>query len=204
MAPLPVIPDVIRTGFKFASAQGTSVNVLHWRVATPPSFGALALNFSAKAAASASTTPVRNPFAALSEFMVLSGIDVIDLSSTTSGTETQAMDEPNLSGTSNGDEIPASAVIVTISTGLRGPRHRGRVFIGPTCENSSAGGFYVDRAALQTNWDAWAQRMAEDDPLGAYVLGVASYAHSDFSDFSLLTVRSAFGTIRRRQDRRRG
>jgi hypothetical protein len=103
----------------------------------------------------------------------------------------------------SGDHSPATAAVLSLRTAQRGPRGRGRQFIGPCIESQMSDGVIAsDQAAFITSaWSAFAGLLAEHSPV--VELGVASYAHSDFNVVTSVQCSTIAGTMRRRQDQLR-
>lgn len=107
-------------------------------------------------------------------------------------------------GAGGGDTIPAAAFVISIRTGQRGPRGRGRLYIGPCVEDDQSNGVCATstRDTMQTAWNDFATDL--NDALTTPVhFGVASYVHSDFHESVSIVCDSIVGTQRRRQDQLR-
>jgi hypothetical protein len=102
----------------------------------------------------------------------------LDGSSTTHEFTPDPGNTEGLDGQASGEIIFNIALCLGFLTGQRGPRGRGRLFLGPITEGNIAGPSFhlVDFAALAGAWDAW----SADMNTAGVVPGVASYAHHDF------------------------
>jgi hypothetical protein len=115
-------------------------------------------------------TSVRTGFSIVSmEILPLDG---------TSGTVTVTDDSwgPH-GGSSTGDMVPEAALCVKFGTSLRGPAHRGRIYLGPLGESEiDSGVIQGDVDAVAAAWAAWAEAMITDPLEVVHV--VASYKHA--------------------------
>jgi len=106
-----------------------------------------------------------------------------------------------LGGTTGSDVIPQAAIVVSFHTTQRGPRGRGRMYVGPISENQQAQG----AANTTTTADmavAWAEFISNLDGDGCPMV-VASYVHADAHDVITFNIDSLIGTQRRRLDQLR-
>lgn len=98
------------------------------------------------------------------------------------------------------DMIPASAYVYSFRTAQRGPRGRGRMYIGPISESTQLNGVVTGAApgSMQTAWGEFVTA------IGVETIGlvVASYVHEDFHPVLGLTLKTVCGTQRRRQDQK--
>lgn len=97
--------------------------------------------------------------------------------------------------------VPNAPAIVKFATGLRGPRHRGRIFLPFVAEGVMASGIITsgDLTAVRAGWVAFLNDMAT----AGSAIGVASYVHADWNQAINVTVEDKLATQRRRQDRLR-
>jgi hypothetical protein len=107
-------------------------------------------------------------------------------------------------GEQSGDIIPAACAIVKVRTAQRGPRGRGRVYLGPIGESAQANGILTSAIAgrMTTAWNTWASAILAD--AATLEFGIASYKHADFHPFDTIAVEGPLGTQRRRQTQLRG
>lgn len=190
--PLPVIADTFRCTLNWASTGGVLPhNVFHVQALTGNEadlFAVLEANFTT------------NMFAFMHDGINIESVDIIKLDGS-SAQQSFNMTE-FIDGQGTGDVLPAYAAVLSLHTTQRGPRGRGRMFIGPTTEalvdnGTIGGGGFVD--ATITAWDTF-----KDDLAGAGVdLGVASYAHSDFHGVTTFSMSGVAGIQRRRQEQLR-
>lgn len=193
MAPLPVIADTYRVTLNWSNYNGvTPRNVFHVRAAS-----------SSEPEVAVTIGPLfgDSMFQAMSSGQVLTSITVIALDGISASYEYPLPTE--VGGGASGDTIPASAAIVKLGTDTRGPRGRGRVFLGPVCESAQSSGFLNDdpQSTMQTAWMAFVTAMADATP--AMSLVVASYVHADENLVTALRVEGLVGTQRRRQEQLR-
>jgi len=99
--------------------------------------------------------------------------------------------------------MPSVAALVSLRTTIRGPRGRGRQYVGPIVEQAQENGVMegTTRANLQTAWLSFANDLQELDP--AMALCVASYVHAEAVNVSTITVDQLTASQRRRQDQLR-
>jgi hypothetical protein len=97
-----------------------------------------------------------------------------------------------------GQQLPGYNIMVLGSTGLRGPRHRGRLFIPCPIESVITDGLLIEanRAEIETAWQDYRTNLASD----LINWGVASYVHADFTPYTTVTVTNKLGIIRRRRN----
>lgn len=100
-----------------------------------------------------------------------------------------------------GDFEPSTCAVVSLKTGLRGPKHRGRVFIGPVAQSKDINGTLADAGTIQTSWNTFATAIAAATP--TVNLGVASYKFASFQDVATITCDSVVGVQRRRNNQSR-
>lgn len=196
MTPLPVITDVYRVVYNWTSISGVSaVNVIH-----------VSSDSSAEPGDVLNTvldvqSDHRDMWNFLPQDQTLDSLVVTKLDGT-SASVTGSLS--GVVGTGTASVVPAVAALLHIGTGQRGPRGRGRVYIGPTTEDLITSGHVnsTPQGTAQTAWNDFA-----DDLDGALShpcqLGVASYVHADFHVFSSLVLQGLTATQRRRQDQLR-
>ena len=102
-----------------------------------------------------------------------------------------------------GQSMPQVAALVSMRTVVRGPRGRGRQYVGPLVEQAQDQGVMesTTRANLETAWVNFLSELALGDP--PLTLGVASYTHEEFQPLESITVDTITATQRRRQDQLR-
>jgi len=184
---LPVIPGVMRVTLDWQLSTGPNGhNVLH--------FAGIGSEADLFAALGANLTGDMQ--AAMSSASGLIGIDILPLDGA-SGTTSHTLDGTS-TGLASGDPLIAPAAIISLFTGLAGPRHRGRVFLPFPGEGAVNSGFVLGtvRSDMQDAWEAFRVAMAADD----WPLQVASYTHADTNDVTAVAARSVLGTQKRRVD----
>jgi len=196
MADPPIISDVWRVTVNYANVGGVRpVNVFHLR---SPSGDREEIADAIRDACDGKVLMNgMSPDFAPSTFTLLpldgaSASSVHDIAPSTWGTSS-----------ADGDWSPATAAVVSLRTAVRGPRGRGRLYIGPIVEEGIANGSLLGDTPVDLA-DAWASfgaDLASGDP--AIALGVASYVHEDFNPLIGLSVSPIVGTQRRRQDQLR-
>lgn len=100
---------------------------------------------------------------------------------------------------SSGDTLPSTAAIVSFRTGIRGPKGRGRQYVGPTTETSCANGILNEtvRTNLIASWAGFNNNLlALPDSMQ---IVVASYVHAEAYAVTSIGVPQTVGTQRRRQ-----
>jgi len=139
-----------------------------------------------------------NMWATASDEGVISDFDILALDGSSSTVNFVTGGGSTWAGQETGDPIMNAPAIIKLATGLRGPRHRGRVFIPYTAEDIQHSGIILETTAGLTTaaWEDFANALVADD----VALGVASYAHSDWNQVLNLKCERALGTMRRRQD----
>jgi hypothetical protein len=194
MAPLPVIPNVVRVGIPWQSNFGVKpYNVFH--VATSSSdLAQLALDIG-----DAMETAGGSLFGPVDDSYQFDELDLTPLDGTTPG-QTFPITAVQSGGT-GGDGIPGLCCVVSFRTAQRGPRGRGRVYLGPVSEGAQNNGILVDTGAVAAAWETFDDEMASSGSAASLV--VASYVHSEANGVTSIVVNSAGGTQRRRQSRLR-
>lgn len=190
---LPVIEDVFRVSFDYGGADGvTPANVIHVRGA---------LSDEAEVAAIMEDHMTSDMLSGMSNRMGVVGVTVLKLDGTSAGLHRVFTAVP--AGNQATGFSPASAAVVSLYTGTRGPRGRGRVFIGPICEGVIDSGILAGGVVTDLT-DAW-QQFSDDINSGTdpVQLVVASYKHADAHDVTSIACKSLLGTQRRRQDQLR-
>lgn len=194
MPPLPTITDVYRVTWNFSPSEGVTPRIVQ-HYYSPNSdvdvFGASLIAVMVDDL----FYPMPGAFEPLT-------IDVLPLDGTT---PTQSFNLPNGIAFCSGDSdmSPASAYVMSLRTAQRGPRGRGRSYIGPVADSTIQDGqvFGESYENLQVAWAAFLEAASELDPLIS--LCVASYTHSDQHVVTGITFRQVLGTQRRRQDQLR-
>lgn len=193
MPPLPTIPDVFRVTWNFATSGGVSPAIVHH-------FGA-ASGTDAEIGEAIWASTVDGVFYPMHQNYEPPSLTVLRLDGLSAGV---VVANPNLSDSNlcqaTGDLLPAVSAVMSFATGIRGPRGRGRSYIGPITEQNSDQGYLAESAgtALVDAWNDWLGALGAGSP--SIELGVASYVHETWRPVSSLRVRGKLGTQRRRQD----
>lgn len=195
MAPLPTIPNVFRVAFDWSPARGIKpVNVINVQSSSSDvqDIGGVILD----------AFDGSNAFNCMSLDSEVLGLNIIPLDGETA-TIYVPVDGQSITGGYSGEIAPAVAGLVSLRTGIRGPRGRGRLYIGPVAEGALTDGFLVEdaRSAMQSAWITSDAEMIAASP--AVRLGVASYVHSEWNQILSINVEQACATQRRRQDQLR-
>lgn len=193
MPPLPTINNIFRVTFDWNLGFSLQAhNIMHF--ADTAISGSEASLF---AALGANLTGAM--FQTMSNQCGLNGIDILPLDGASSSTH-HGLDG-TLTGLGSADGIAQACAIVSLYTGLRGPRHRGRVFLPFVAEGSQNGGVLgtSDLAAQQAAWSAFLADMDSSN----WPIAQASYVHADAHPVTAVAVKRVVGTQRRRLDQLR-
>jgi len=190
---LPVIADTYRITLNWSTQAGVAPrNVFHVR-----SSGNTAAAIGALMESEFESTM----FAGMASQFALLSLDVLPLDGS-SATLVHGMTR-SITGDSSGDFVPSTAAVCSFRTAQRGPRGRGRMYIGPCTEGVQTDGILSGTVA-SSGAAAWAEFMtdlAAASPAAALV--VASYKHADAHDVTSLIYELILGTQRRRQSQLR-
>jgi hypothetical protein len=104
-------------------------------------------------------------------------------------------------GRTAGEAVPAEAALISFRTALRGPRHRGRIYLPWVGEASQSNGAIAAAsiANMNTGWTAFISALSA----GGATLVIASYVAASAQAVSSFLVEAQSGTQRRRQSRQR-
>jgi hypothetical protein len=188
--PLPTIPDVFRCAVEWETSEPShAVNVLHVEAPgkTPADvFAQIDAGWTQDMIHLQSARGIVRRFA----------ITPLDGSSAASIFPTDG--SSRYIGDSGGQYIPQAAQLIKMTTGLGGPRHRGRLFLPYVSEDAQDAGVLGDASvALVTGaWEDFANSLLPD-----YALVVASYTHSDANQVTNIACEKLLGTQKRRMDR---
>lgn len=186
MGHLPVIANVYRVTLEWTVGGSLHMaNVLHVQQA-----GTTSPDISTEI--QSKLTP--DMFEAVSSSAHLTGVSVIQLDGSSS-TYHQSLDG-SFDGQGGTEFVPQEAAIISLFTGLRGPRHRGRVFLPAVAEDRQSSGIIASgaRTTMEGAWTDFIDGLAVDGT----ALVVASYAHSTASFVIGCTAKQRSGTQRRR------
>jgi hypothetical protein len=187
MPPIPTIGGVFRVTLNYASNQGVAPrNVFH--------VGAPLLDVTEVAGVLNDNWQTQQAQIVGDDFLPTS-FDILPLDGTTP-TSTWPFEGPGDFCNGDNEFIPEAAAVISLKTSQRGPRGRGRVFIGPAGEaNCLNGQLASDNASeLQTAWSDFSAALLPD----GVALVVASYVHEDFHLVENISVSTGLATQRRR------
>lgn len=194
MPPLPVITGVVRLTWNFAPVAGVTPRIVQHLFPATTNMEDLGGAISDSA-----TEGLFGPMLAGHEPETVSLLPLDGTSPTYEASISPT--DPLCLGT--GQMMPAVCALVQFKTGQRGPRGRGRSFVGPIVEQANLDG--VLDAATRTNLeDAWINfSIGLSSHADGALLTVASYTHEDHNLVTNLTVDNLVATQRRRQDQLR-
>ena len=191
--PLPIITNVFRTTLNWQITGGPAAHtVMHFNCAT----GGTAAVFAALSTNVTSTmwmAQIGTCLITSVSILPLDGIAATVIYSTGSGTK--------WGGPQVGDYVVAPSVLVKLTTGARGPSHRGRAFLPYPAEAAIANGALSGstQGSMQTAWNTFYTAMSS----AAVIPVVASYKHSTATNVQSYFVENLLGSQRRRQSRLR-
>jgi hypothetical protein len=192
--PLPVIANTYRVAMMMVGVEGAlpphTVNVIHVRTTMEDEEGIAATIFSSSAAREA------NLYAFQPTNYSLVDITVTKLDGTSGGV---AVSGAGGSGQQSDDWVPQGAVVISLSTGGRGPQARGRIYLGPCSEGQQTAGVLYQPTAdsCLSGWQGFQDDLASDN----CELVVASYRHSVARSVSSIALHPLLRTMRRRATR---
>jgi hypothetical protein len=192
MAPLPVIADVFRVSFEWESVYPDSpINVVNISCPTGD---------EADVAAGVEAAFQPSQFDFISSAYSLSSLFVTKLDGVSAG---QRFPLTPVTGGASGEIVSEQTAVVSLGTTQRGPRGRGRIYLGPTTEAMVAHGVMTSMvaASIASIWQDWANAMIAGSPSQA--IGVASYLHADWNQATTITCKVNVGTQVRRLRRTR-
>jgi len=190
--PLPVIDNVWRITLPFQGLSGINpVNVFHVICDTDDATVVGGFIDDAKADM---VSAGFNPWSLMPSTFFTDFLELIKLDGT-SPTQSYALTN-RFGGQSSGDIVPEACGVMSFHTGQRGPRGRGRMYIGPCKENRIADG-QVDSAWVTEatgGFNAFVLSLGLND----CAMAVASYVHRDAHAITSVRADVAMGTQRRR------
>lgn len=194
--PLPVIANTYRVALKWDPAGGVApVNVFNYQTTAPATVAQVAAKLTTAIELSSALWTCMSTGQILSH-MGITLLDGIRAEEDFSFTPT--------SGGSSGQLLPAVAALLSFKSLQKGPRGRGRMYIGPCCEDAVNTGQLVSsvQAAMQTAWDNFFTSTATAGA-GSGSIVVASYKHADTNAIETHLVETIVATQRRRQSQLR-
>lgn len=193
MAPLPTITGVFRVTFDFPTNLGVTPRMVHHY-----------LNISGDEAELADVIHdawVANQLKPMSQAYDCAQLSIIKLDGH-SATQVIPVASGTIKGQQTGsDQIAQCCAVVSFHTSQRGPRGRGRSYVGPIVESQQANGVLSSgtQGDMADAWGSYLDNVATAD----YSLVIASYAHHDAHGVTAVNVDSICGTQRRRIDQLR-
>jgi hypothetical protein len=193
--PLPVIADVHRVALDWQDSQSgfSATNVLHFKTAV-----AGRSPLQVYTCLNAHVTQAMWDW--VSGTAIVTSVTITPLDGVSAAAVFNTGSPAKWTGGGLGQSIPAVAGLVKLLTGLRGPRHRGRIYVPFVGEGEQAGGQLIDVAAVTAAFQAFATACIADATT-SMALGVASYVHSDWNQATTIVGETTVGTQRRRQRR---
>jgi hypothetical protein len=193
MAPLPTIASVFRVAINYNAHAGVRpINVIHVLAPTANEEDV----FDGMEAGFAGVT--NNPLACIASVFQVEGYTITKLDGSSAGVAFPSTEHQT--GGSTGEMLPAVAAVLSILTTQRGPRGRGRMFLGPMGEAAASEGL-VDGGKRAEAVAGWNEFQAEISGLATPMdMGVASYVYAEFNPVNHFAMRQPVGTLRRRQN----
>lgn len=194
MAPLPVIPNAVRVGINWTASAGVKpYNVFHVITASSD------MAQLAEDIGTALDPNKGSMFRPVGENFSFTTVTLTPLDGTTAGVEYPI--GTSVSGGGSGEILPAVCALVSLRTITRGPRGRGRVYLGPVAESETNNGLINNNALVTAGWQDFDADLAATS--SAASLGVASYTHAEIGGATSIFCEHAAATQRRRQDQLR-
>lgn len=193
MAPLPTITNVVRVDFPWNTGAGVAPhNTIHL-ITGEDDLDQIGADLGA-----AFDAATNNPWAFLYSGYSLDNVLLTPLNGTSAGQVVEL--GTTIEGSGSGGLIPASAAVLSFRTTQRGPRGRGRIYLGPIGEASQADGIVASNTRTETiaAWNEVKASLAASTSLAD--LAVASYVHSEAGVVTSISMRTQAGTLRRRQN----
>lgn len=193
MAPLPVIADVIRCDLKWPNISGVAPHST-FHISTDVDD----LEQIATELGNAYDAIDDSPFQLLYSGYTVNQVFLTPLDGTTAG---QAFPlGTSFAGDSTGGILPNVCGVMSFRTERRGPQGRGRMYLGPVGEGDISDG-RIDSGTLTATVQGWKDFNDElvASPVNAAMV-VASYKHSAAYTVTSMSMRTAAGTMRRRQN----
>lgn len=193
MAPLPTIGNCVRVAINWTGVGGVApVNVFHL---ITDSTDEVEIATALDAAFHANTAC----WQCLMANYELDSYTITLLDGHSAGQVVTSLGTPIVGG-GGGNMVPQVAGVLSLHTPQRGPRGRGRLYIGPVGESEIDSGIISAgvRTAMVGAWSDWQDDLAASSIAAS--LGVASYVHSEVNGVTSVSMRAQAGTQRRRQD----
>jgi hypothetical protein len=193
MAPLPTIGNCVRVAIEYNASAGVKpVNVLHL---ITNSEDEVAIGAALDDAFDDATD---NPFTIVMANFSPETYLITLLDGSSAGQRINA--NTTRAGAGGGNLIPSVAGVLSLHTPQRGPRGRGRLYLGPVGEASQDAGILStgERSSTLLGWQEVNDLLAAS-PVAAS-LGVASYVHAEVNGVTSMSIRPQYGSQRRRQN----
>ncbi len=188
--PPPVIADVYKVTLAWDRDQGVEArNVFH--VQSPG-------NTESGVATDIDTSLTGAMFSAQVDTQALHRIFVEKLDGTTASI-THALAVTRTGQIVGGQPVPSTCSLISIKTARRGPRGRGRIYLGPVGETVQNAGVLAP-ATVTALTGAWFTFWTALESLATpQFMGIASYKHLDFNRLINISCDGVLATQRRRQ-----
>lgn len=194
MAPLPVIANVVRCDLNWNSPVGPSPHSTFHIATNSDDLPQIGLDIG-----SAFDDADGNCWASLYSGIVATQILLTPLDGVTAGQN--VLLGTTLEGDATGGTLTNTAAVLSFRTLQRGPRGRGRIFIGPTGESEVDDSVIATgiRSSNTTAWNSFNDELAGSSSAASLV--VASYVHAQAGAVTSISMRASVGTMHRRQRR---
>lgn len=199
MAHLPVIAHTFRCALNWTESGGqTAANVIHI-------FDQSGTATAANIATALDNAAAGGMWACVVPTASVTDIGITPLDGTTATQHFTPATPSHWVGQNGTQFVPQVAVIVKLSTGLRGREHRGRVFLPFVAESSINDGFLdsTQATAMTSDWNDFQDDLNTSTPNALLVVASYKLATQD-TVIEPLTVETVLATQRRRQGRLRG
>lgn len=194
MAPLPVIDNVFRIAVNGHTSSGaTSTNIFHV--------------FTASNDVTQMYADLNDQWSTADLFRYTSGrylVDSVGITPLDGVTPTQVFPAfDNDEGTAGADYLVEGCAVLSMKTGIRGPRGRGRLYTPFVAEGAQADGLLAESSLepMSTSWNDFNEAMIASTTNAAMV--VASYEHHAQAAVTAFSVSPHLGLQRRRLIRTR-
>lgn len=200
MPPLPTISQVVRGTATGLTARGTRwANVMNFRCTsgapTPSDLVALDVKLAAMYDQSITFGGQRGWLWFCTTTTTMDTVKLLPLDGASASTVFSHALAGHVAGTSMPTE---TSLVLTLRTGLRGPRHRGRIYLPPQAigsNDTNGTAFAADIAGHLTMFAAWQVALQGVN----WELAVASYKHADWNLVTSFSMDGDFDVQRRRK-----
>lgn len=193
---LPVIPNVFRVTWNFASYQGVTPRcVQHFLTATAD---------GADLGVAIWEACEDSMFFFMHQNFEPQSLSIIRLDGTSATVEVprSSHSDAEMCATT-GEIIPAAAAVISWRSLVRGPKGRGRTYVGPVSESAIQNGKLIGDGItlLPLAWTTFMDNLTANTP--NIELTIASYRHEESYLVSSFSMSNTLATQRRRQDQLR-